>query len=240
MLFHFPKTLEIILYGLFRKCVKLSPFYLAIFINDLVLTYLDKLWIFRWVRIAHRLWLICSSFMKRFHAVSFWRKQSEVVEAFSSRSRYLDDLLNIDNNFFDGLISQIYPLQLQLNKTKSSETEAPILALHLSILDRFISWKFMIPRCYWFWDCKKRVREKSRECHNHKPQPFADPKRKRKPTNLNKHKPNKRTKSTKISSLFPKRGNCNTKRTEKHKNKMTHGKTYNKSPRKYKPQSNKE
>ena len=77
----------------------------------------------------------------------------------------------------------------------------------------------------------KKVREKSRECHNHKPQPFPDPKRKRKPTNLNKHKPNKRTKSTKISSLFPKRGNGNTKRTEKHKNKMTHGKTYNKLPR---------
>ena len=35
---------------------------------------------------------------------------------------------------------------------------------------------------------------------------------------------NKRTKSTKISSLFPKRGNRNTKRTEKHKKKMTHGK----------------
>ena len=77
----------------------------------------------------------------------------------------------------------------------------------------------------------KKVREKSRECHNHKPQPFPDPNRKRKPTNLNKHKPNKRTKSTTISSLFPKRGNRNTKRAEKHKNKMTHGKTYNKSPR---------
>ena len=77
----------------------------------------------------------------------------------------------------------------------------------------------------------KKVREKPRECHNHKPQPFPDPKRKRKPTNLNKHKPNKRTKSTKTSSLFPKRGNRNTKRTEKHKNKTTHGKTYNKSPR---------
>ena len=77
----------------------------------------------------------------------------------------------------------------------------------------------------------KKVREKSRECHNHKPQPFPDPKRKRKPTNLNKHKRNKCTKSTKFSSLFPKRGNRNTKRTEKHKNKMTHGKTYNKSPR---------
>ena len=78
---------------------------------------------------------------------------------------------------------------------------------------------------------QKKVREKSRERHNHKPQPFPDPKRKRKPTNPNKHKPNKRTKSTKISSLFPKRGNRNTKRTENHKNKMTHGKTYNKSPR---------
>ena len=85
---------------------------------------------------------------------------------------------------------------------------------------------------------KKKVREKSRECHNHKPQPFPDPKRKRKPTNPNKHKnnkqtkkkSNKRTKSTKISSLFPKRGNRNIKRTGKHKTKMTHGKTYNKSP----------
>ena len=71
-------------------------------------------------------------------------------------------------------------------------------------------------------------REKSRECHNHKAQPFPDPKRKRKPTNPNKHK---RTKTTEISFLFPKRDNRNTKRTEKHKNKMTHGKTYNKSPR---------
>ena len=74
--------------------------------------------------------------------------------------------------------------------------------------------------------CLKKGKRKSRECHNHKPQPFLDPKRKRKSTNSNK-----RTKSTKISSLFPKRGNRNTKRTEKHKNKMTHGKTYNKSPR---------
>ena len=74
----------------------------------------------------------------------------------------------------------------------------------------------------------KKVREKSRECHNHKPQLFPDTKRKRKPTNPNKYKSNKRMKSTKISSLFPKRGNRNAKRTEKHKNKMAQGKTYNK------------
>ena len=62
---------------------------------------------------------------------------------------------------------------------------------------------------------KKKVREKSRECHNHKPQPFPDTKRKRKPTNPNKRKSNKRTKSTNISSLFPKRVNRNAERTEK-------------------------
>ena len=65
-----------------------------------------------------------------------------------------------------------------------------------------------------------KVGEKSGECHNHKPHPFPDIKRKRKPTNPNKHKSIKHTKSTKISSLFPKRGNRNAKRTEKHKNKM--------------------
>ena len=51
-------------------------------------------------------------------------KQSEVIEAFSSTSSYLDDLLNIDNNYFDGLLSQMYPSELQLNKANSSETEA--------------------------------------------------------------------------------------------------------------------
>ena len=65
----------------------------------------------------------------------------------------------------------------------------------------------------------KKVREKSRKCHNHKPQPFPDTKRKRKQTKPNKRKPNKRTKSTKISYLFPKRGNRNAKRTENTRSK---------------------
>ena len=71
---------------------------------------------------------------------------------------------------------------------------------------------------------EKKVREKSRECHNHKPQPFPDTKRKRKQKKSNKRKSNKRTKSTKISFLFPKRGNRYAKRTDKHKNKLTQGK----------------
>ena len=35
--------------------------------------------------------------------------QSEIIEVFSSASRSLDDLLNIDNTYFDGLIIQIPP-----------------------------------------------------------------------------------------------------------------------------------
>ena len=60
-----------------------------------------------------------------------------------------------------------------------------------------------------------KIREKSRECHNHKMQPFPDNKRKRKQTKPNKPKSNKRTKSTKISSLFQKQGDLNAQRTEK-------------------------
>ena len=42
--------------------------------------------------------------------------QSEVIEAFNSTSRYLDDLLNIDNTLFDSMVIHIYPSELQLNK----------------------------------------------------------------------------------------------------------------------------
>ena len=68
---------------------------------------------------------------------------------------------------------------------------------------------------------KKKVREKSRECHNYKPQPFPDIKRKRKPTNPNKHNSINHMKSTKISSLFPKRGNRNAKKIEINNNTRT-------------------
>ena len=85
--------------------------------------------------------------------------------------------------------------------------------------------------CIYFYT--KKARENLRERHNHKLQPFPDTKGKRKQTKPNKHKSNKRTKSTKTSSLFPKRGNRNAERSEKHNNKIkiTQGKTLNISPR---------
>ena len=43
---------------------------------------------------------------------------------FNSTSRYLDDLLNIDNPYFEGMVNQIYQPELQLNKANSTDTEA--------------------------------------------------------------------------------------------------------------------
>ena len=37
--------------------------------------------------------------------------QSEVIEVFDSASRYLDDLLNIDNNFFESMINLYLPFR---------------------------------------------------------------------------------------------------------------------------------
>ena len=68
-------------------------------------------------------------------------KQAEIIEAFKSTSRYLDDLLNIDNPYFEGMVNRFYPPELQLNKANTSDTEAPFLDLHLSISNGFVSSK---------------------------------------------------------------------------------------------------
>ena len=57
----------------------------------------------------------------------------DIIEAFNSTSRYLDDLLNIDNIYFDQMVDRIYPTELQLNRANSSDTEAPFLDLNLCI-----------------------------------------------------------------------------------------------------------
>ena len=42
--------------------------------------------------------------------------QTDIIEAFKSISRYLDDLLNIDNPHFEQMVGQIYPTELQLRR----------------------------------------------------------------------------------------------------------------------------
>ena len=48
-------------------------------------------------------------------------KQADIIDAFDSTSRYLDDIVNINNVYFDIMvIGQIYPSKLQLNKANTS------------------------------------------------------------------------------------------------------------------------
>ena len=68
-------------------------------------------------------------------------KQADVIDAFNTTSRYLDDILNIDNVYLDNMVSQIYPSELQLNKANTSDTEAAFLDLHLSISNDIVSTK---------------------------------------------------------------------------------------------------
>ena len=67
--------------------------------------------------------------------------QTDIIEAFNSTSRYLDDLLNIDNPYFEQMVGQIYPTELQLNKANSSDTEASFLDLNLSLTNGIVSSK---------------------------------------------------------------------------------------------------
>ena len=68
-------------------------------------------------------------------------KQADVIDAFNTTSRYLDDILNINNVYFDNIVSQIYPSELQLNKANTSDTEAAFLDLHSSISNDIVSTK---------------------------------------------------------------------------------------------------
>ena len=71
----------------------------------------------------------------------FVRVSLDVIDAFNTTSRYLDDILNINNVYFENMVSQIYPLELQLNKANASDTEAAFLDLHLSISNSIVSTK---------------------------------------------------------------------------------------------------
>ena len=69
--------------------------------------------------------------------------QADIIEASNLTSRYLKDLLNIDNPYIEGMATKIYPTELQLNKANSTENEAPFLDLHsiTSISNSFVSSK---------------------------------------------------------------------------------------------------
>ena len=51
------------------------------------------------------------------------------------------DIFNINDVYFDAMVSQIYPSELQLNKTNTSDIEAAFLDLHLPISNDIVSTK---------------------------------------------------------------------------------------------------
>ena len=68
-------------------------------------------------------------------------KQADIINAFDTTSRYLDDILNINNVYFDTMVSQIFSSELQLNKANASDTKAAFLDLHLSVSNDIVSTK---------------------------------------------------------------------------------------------------
>ena len=57
----------------------------------------------------------------------FWILLTMPIKLMLSRPliRLLDDLLNIDNSYFDVMVKQIYPPELQLNKANNTDTDVP-------------------------------------------------------------------------------------------------------------------
>ena len=97
---------------------------------------------FRWVLIAHLSWLIY--FNTATKEVS-WILLTMIIKLVLSRILIrLPDLLNIDNPYFEGMVDQTYPPELQLNKANTSDTEAPVLDLHLSVANGFVSSKIYL------------------------------------------------------------------------------------------------
>ena len=68
-------------------------------------------------------------------------KRYDLIDAFNSTSRYIDDLLNIDNIHLERMVHRINPAELQLNKANASDTETAVLDLNLSIHNDIVSTK---------------------------------------------------------------------------------------------------
>ena len=73
--------------------------------------------------------LICFYFAIRGTSGSLSQRKNGMIDACNITSRYLDDLLNIDNIHFEQMVQRIYPAELQLNKANASDTEAVFLDL---------------------------------------------------------------------------------------------------------------
>ena len=68
-----------------------------------------------------------------------------------------NDHWNIDNPYFEDMVNQIYPPELQFNKANSTDTEAPFLDLHFSTANGFVSSKIYDKRDDFNFDIYNKV-----------------------------------------------------------------------------------
>ena len=84
------------------------------------------------IRNAYHLYAFSNFLKKKMQPLDLWplfliKRDAEIIQAFNSTSRYLDDPLNIDNPYCEGMVGRTYPPELQLNKANASDTEALFL-----------------------------------------------------------------------------------------------------------------
>ena len=127
-------TIKDINFGLVRMYVTPYRIFWIIFTSGLVVSYADK---FVGIPMGTNcaplvadLFLFC--YERNLMTTLSVDNQADIIKTFNSTSRYLDDLLNIDNPYFEGIVNQIYPPELQLNKANTSDTEVPFLHLYIS------------------------------------------------------------------------------------------------------------
>ena len=112
----------------------------TLFILDLALNFIDKMYKFQWELIVQPLLLNGFYFAMRGESLTE-EKQYAMIDAFNSSSRNLDDLPNIDNIYFEQMVHRIYPAELHLNKANASDNEAAFLDLNLSNHNETVSTK---------------------------------------------------------------------------------------------------
>ena len=61
-------------------------------------------------------------------------KHYDLIDMFNDTSRYLDDIVTIDNPEFEKHIPDIYPTELQLNKAITSDKETSFLDLNIKVV----------------------------------------------------------------------------------------------------------
>ena len=104
----------ITIYGHVKKSVMPLFIFWIIFLLAVELNFIGKVLVFRWELIVLLLLQICLLFFFFLYERDFMKSLSRknqvvIVEAFTSTSRYLDNLLNIANIYLDQMVDRIYP-----------------------------------------------------------------------------------------------------------------------------------